>query len=106
MNDLKKQFGKRIKELREIKKYSQEQLAEIVNMESRHISRIETGNSFTTIENINAIANALNVNISELFDFEHKQNNQIMKEEIVKIIQALNNKETELIYRIIKCIIS
>ncbi len=102
MENLKKQFGKRLKELREKKKLSQEQLAEIVNMESRHISRIETGNSFTTIENLDKIANALDVNISTLFEFEHKQNREIMQKEIIKIIKHSDDRELELIFRIIK----
>ena len=40
---LKQYFGARIKEIRESRNLNQEQLAELVNMESRHISRIETG---------------------------------------------------------------
>ncbi len=104
MNNLKLQFGKRIKELRERKKLSQEQLAEMVNMESRHISRIETGNSFTTIENINNIANALNVTISEIFNFNHKQERKILENELINIIKNADNSELEQLYRIIKSV--
>ena len=50
MESPKKCFGARMKEIRESRGLNQEQLAELVNMESRHISRIETGKSFTTIE--------------------------------------------------------
>lgn len=46
----KKCFGARIKEIREARGINQEQLAELINMESRHLSRIETGKSFTTME--------------------------------------------------------
>ncbi len=42
---IKKSFGARIKELREQKGLNQEQLAEIIGLESRHLSRIETGKS-------------------------------------------------------------
>lgn len=104
MENLKRQFGKRIKELREKKNFSQEQLAEIVNMESRHISRIETGKSFTTLENIYKIANALGVNISTIFDFEHKKSKKIIQSEIIDFIKHSNEKELELILRIIKSV--
>ncbi len=104
MENLKKQFGKRIKELREKKNYSQEQLAQIVNMEPRHISRIETGNSFTTIENIYKIAKALDVTMSSIFEFEHKKDFKTIQDEIIKIVKNSNNKELEIIFRIIKSI--
>ena len=74
MDSIKKSFGARIKEIREKSGLNQEQLAELVNMESRHISRIETGKSFTTLENLSKIAQALNVDISVFFDFSHKKN--------------------------------
>ena len=68
MDSIKKSFGARIKEIWESKGLNQEQLAELVNMESRHISRIETGKSFTTLENIAKIAVALDVDINTLFN--------------------------------------
>lgn len=104
MNELKIQFGKRIKELREKNKYSQEQLAEKINMEARHISRIETGNSFTTIENIDKLAKALNVTMSELFNFQHKQNRTIIEKDLINFIKIAETSELEQIYKIIHCI--
>lgn len=38
MSDIKKLFGMRIKELREQKGLNQEQLAELIDFESRHLS--------------------------------------------------------------------
>ncbi len=52
MKSPKKCFGARIKEIRESRGINQEKFAKLVNMESRHISRIKTGKSFTTMENI------------------------------------------------------
>lgn len=44
--NLKKDFGKRIKELRCKKGITQYQLAELVGIDPKHISHIETGRSF------------------------------------------------------------
>ena len=104
MNSPKKCFGARIKEIRESKGINQEQLAEMVNMESRHISRIETGKSFTTMENIVKIAKALNVNISVLFDFKHKQEKDILIQEINNYIANADDKQIELAYKLIRSI--
>ena len=104
MNSIKKRFGVRLKELRESKGMNQEQLAEIVGLESRHISRIETGKSFTSIENIEKIANALNIDINLLFYFEHKQNKEILIEKINNYLKSATQKQTELAYKFIKYI--
>lgn len=104
MKSPKECFGARIKEIRENNGFSQEQLAELVNMESRHISRIETGKSFTTMENIVKIAKALNVDIKVLFDFNHKQDKDVLIEEINKYILNANNEQIELIYKLVHLI--
>lgn len=105
MNLAKKAFGARLKEIRTSKKLSQEQLAEIVNMESRQISRIETGSSFTTIENLSKIANALNVDISSLFCVEHKKDKNSLKKEVIEYIDSANQEQIELIYKLVKAIL-
>ena len=101
MDDLKEKFGARIKELREKRGLSQEKLAELVCMESRHISRIETGKSFTTIENIEKIANALEVDINMLFSFKHKNRRELIVKDIYRYLSLANDDQIELIYKII-----
>ena len=105
METLKKCFGSRIKEIRESRNISQEALAELVNMESRHISRIETGKSFTTLENIAKIASALKTDISELFLFEHKKDKEFLVKEINDYLDSATSGQIELIYKLIKNII-
>ena len=104
METLKKLFGARVKEIREKCGLNQEQLAECVNMESRHISRIETGKSFTTLENISKIATTLNVDIDTFFNFNHKKGKQSLIEEINIHLQNADSKQVELAYRLIMSI--
>lgn len=104
MESVKKLFGARVKEIREKCGLNQEQLAELVNMESRHISRIETGKSFTTLENISKIALALNVDINTFFDFSHKKEKQSLIEEINVHLNNADSKQIELAYRLIMSI--
>ena len=101
MTSLKKQFGARIKEIREKKGLNQEQLAELVGMESRHLSRIETGKSFTTIENISKIAASLKVDVKSLFSFRHKNDKTFIINDINKYLNKAKNSELELVYRIV-----
>ena len=101
MNSCKKQFGARIKELREKRGLNQEQLAELIDMESRHLSRIETGKSFTTIDNIVKIAKTLDISVEKLFSFEHKKDKEDMIKEINHYLNIAKNEQLELIYKII-----
>jgi len=101
MESSKKFFGARIKEIREKRGLNQEQLAELVNMESRHISRIETGKSFTTLDNIEKIAIALNVEINTLFSFQHKKDEKILIDEINFYLKNASREKLELAHKII-----
>ncbi len=101
MDSIKKRFGARIKEVREKHNLNQEQLAELICMESRHLSRIETGKSFTTLENIEKIANVFQMDISSLFSFAHKKEKQDLLNEINSYLSNASQKQIELVYKIV-----
>ncbi len=68
--DLKEKFGKKIKLLREQKMYSIEYLANTANIDRTYISDIEKGKRNVSLLIIEKLANALEVNIKELFEYE------------------------------------
>lgn len=101
MSSGNKVFGKRIKELRERKKLTQEKLAEKVGLDLQTISRIETGYYFTSFENLEKLAEALDVTIADLFNFGHVK----PKEELIKEIDTeLANSSEKDVQRIHKLI--
>ena len=102
----KKKFGARLKELREKKGISQEQLAQLVDLESRHISRMETGGSFTTLENISKISKALGVEMQLLFAFDHKNDSDLIAKKINRIVKTSDKKQLEMIYKVILAIVN
>jgi transcriptional regulator with XRE-family HTH domain len=59
-------FGERLRELRTQKGLSQEQLAHDANVHRTYIGMIERAEKNITLGNIEKIAKALNVNITEL----------------------------------------
>lgn len=100
MNELKSLLGQRIKEVRIKRGLSQQKLSEIINIDQRNLSNIECGNTFPA-KSLIQIANALNVTLSELFDFEHLSiNTQEMKKYIIDNINMLNEEEIKIIYRL------
>ena len=87
-NDFNKKLGLRIRELRLAKKIKQGEFADLLNMERSNFTRIESGKQRPNDENLYKIANILNVEIKDLFDFEHNKPN---KELISEIIDKLKN---------------
>jgi transcriptional regulator with XRE-family HTH domain len=64
-----KAFGKRLRELRMQKNMSQEELANTAEIPTNQIGRIERGEINTTLVTIKAIADALSIEVIELFKF-------------------------------------
>ena len=106
MDSEKKKFGARLKELREKSGLNQEQLAELINMESRHLSRIETGKSFTTLDNIVKISKVLKTEVKSLFSYEHKKDRNAIIKEIDDIMDKVEDDKPELLYRLINDIVN
>ena len=65
--DIKVNLGKRIKELRQGKKMSQEALAFKSQLDRTYINGIENGRRNVSIINIHKIAKALDISLAELF---------------------------------------
>ncbi len=96
MKSLKQKLGARIQEIRKSKNLTQEVLAEKIDMDKPNLSNIECGKRFMTAETLEKIANALEVEEKELFDFGHIQNR---KELITLLNDTINNaSDSELMY--------
>ena len=66
--DIRVRFGKKIKELRSKRALSQEDFADICGLDRTYISGIERGIRNVSLKNIEIIANALETEISKLFE--------------------------------------
>ena len=60
-------YGKAVRTIRQNKKMSQEELADLCGLHRTYISDIELGNRNVSLENIDKISHALQVKKSELF---------------------------------------
>ena len=67
--DIEKRFGAKLAYVRIQNKLSQMKLAEIVDMNFNYIGQIERGEANVTIKTMRVLANALGVELKELFDF-------------------------------------
>ena len=67
MKSVEERFGERVRELRRAKGLSQEELAFKANVHRTYLGSIERGERNPSLKNINAIARALGVSLSEFF---------------------------------------
>jgi len=67
-NNIKQIIGKRVKELRDNLKLSQEALADKAELDRTFINHVENGRRNISIDNIQKIVQALEVSISDFFN--------------------------------------
>ena len=75
---IKSKVGKHIKEIRMAKGYSQESFAIKCGLHRTYIAGVEAGNRNISLENLNKIAEALDVTLAELCDYEKPIHNTIL----------------------------
>lgn len=97
-----KLFGKRIKELRKQRNLTQEELSEKLGVFQKQIGNIETGTTFTTMANLTKLAEVFDVDIKDLFEFDHQKPREEMVEEINDLMAVSSDEKLKTIYRIIK----
>lgn len=68
-NNIKKLFGKKVKQFRLELGISQEELAFRTGLHRTYISDLERGNRNVSLETIEKLATAFNISISTLFNF-------------------------------------
>lgn len=67
--DIKLLVGKRVKELRNNLRISQEELADLAGLDRTYITSVECGKRNISIVNIEKLAKALNITIKDFFNF-------------------------------------
>ena len=67
--NIEKRMGAKLAYIRKSKKLSQMKLAEIVDMNFNYIGQIERGEANVTIKTMKALADALDVEVGDLFEF-------------------------------------
>jgi len=69
-NQLYVKVGQKIRQIRELKKITQQELAALCNIEKSNMSRIEAGRSNLTLKTMLIISDSLSIEIKDLLDFD------------------------------------
>ena len=103
--DIRKIFGENVKYYRKKAGFSQEQLAEKLEISPNHLSVIETGGKFVTYKLLERIVNFLDVMPAALFftpgatsfdDTMQNKINLIIKNELTEVSFKISKKISEL----------
>lgn len=95
MTDISKKLGKRLQEIRKMRDLTQSQLAELVELEVMTISRMESGTHYPKQDNLAKIAQALKVDVRELFDYRHFGTKKDLIEDIDSILKKSTVKDIQ-----------
>lgn len=103
-DDLTCLLGKRIKELRKGKNFTQDKFAELIGIDAKHLSRIECAKTPPSLNLLKKISAILNVDIAEFFKTQHFKTKDELISEIDIILNNSDIEQVKLFYKILKSI--
>jgi transcriptional regulator with XRE-family HTH domain len=93
-------LGGRIRELRKAQGLTQEQLADSLGIEQKHVSLIELGKSYPSLDRLMRIAEVLKVPLPNLFDFTHLEPEAVLPDQMLENMKGVDERDRQLLYRI------
>ena len=106
-NNFSKELGKKIKEIRKMKKFTQAELAWKINMSPNFIGLIERGEKKPSLETLIKISKTLEVSPSVFFeDFKYQiPEEDILVKKISSLLKETSENEKRMIYQIVKSLV-
>lgn len=105
MYNTKKFLGARIQEIRKEQGLKQSELAELVDIDSKHMSKIECGRCYPSFELLDKIAEKLSKPIADFLDTDHLNNRSELTEKLIIGLKNLSDEQFRVVYRILKQLI-
>ena len=105
MKGLSEKIGERLKEIRKLRGFSQERLAEKVDISPRYLSRLEVGQKTPSIDTLARLAEALEVQVWELLDYRHEGTMKELRETMRKLIQEVDERQLRLAVKVFRAVL-
>ena len=110
MNESLNFLGARIKELRKNKKYTQDEFAELIGIDAKHLSRVECSRTQPSLNLLSKISQVLEIGILEFFNVQPQnvecfRNKEELINEINSILGNADFQKVRLFYKILKNIV-
>ncbi len=104
MNDksFKKEIGNRIKSYRKLKGLTQEQLAELMDFNTKSISLLENGHNYIALNKVPKLCNALDIKPYQLFIFDKRNNkSEKIQDDIIELLNTMDSTKLKLAYKLL-----
>lgn len=89
-------LGDNIKKIRKAKGLKQDELAELIGLEVKSLSLIETGNGFASAKTLDKLVAVLNVPVSELFAVQNENDAQFIYTQIIDNLNFIKSNPEKL----------
>lgn len=100
--DKRKLIGKKIREIRDKNKITQEHFSELINLDPSSLSNIENGKRYPSMQTLLNIMEKFKITPQELFDYDYLAENNQIEEEMIDIIKNQTYDKKQILYKIIK----
>ncbi len=100
-----KLIGQRIKDARAKRGWSQEKLAENMDVAVTYLSRVERGGTTINLKRLGQISLALNIPIEELITGVIKEDKNYLNKEFADLLSQCSKDKQRLIYNIAKIVV-
>ena len=102
MESLEKQLGNRIKTLRKLRGWTQENLAEQAKVSVQHVGEIERGDGNPTLQSLERLSKGLGVTVSQLLAVEEpEQERELLQEQVIDVVKEMPTTELKLLQSVI-----
>lgn len=103
--NVKQMIGMRIAELRNSKGFTQERLADKMEISSKYLSSIERGKENPTLDTLIKLSESLGVNIEDIFRFIQIEDSVKRKSLVTSLVNKADANQLKLAYKILSIII-
>lgn len=104
--NLPENVGKRIRDLRKAKGWTQEQLAEAASLHYSYIGGVERGDRNISLETLGKIISAFDVPAIEIFRFEDETERRKVLDEHMALLSSKNTGEIAALNRVTREVIA
>lgn len=99
-------LGRRLKALRRIRGFSQEELAERAGTSPKYLSRIETGRENPSLDLLLRLAQGLEVDLYELCQFEHEgERSRLLRKKLEKLVAEIKEEDLTRMVRVLEALV-
>ena len=104
--DIKKLIGSRIKNLRRTRGYSQERLAEVIEINPKYLSSVERGQENPTLDLFIRLSQGLKVGMHEIFQIDQEgAGPKLLRKRLKGLVEEVEGEELARVIRILESLV-